>query len=77
MRDVTLLMVWLIGLFVLIGAVMAAVARFVRKDSMEYDRRFIWSTYLQRNGNRKNDPNDHANNRLIDKERGGTKSSET
>lgn len=76
MRDVTLLMVWLIGLFVLIGAVMAAVARFVRKDSMEYDRRFIWSTYL-RNGNRKNDPNDHTNNRLIDKERGGTKSSET
>jgi hypothetical protein len=45
MRDVALLMVWLIGLFGLIGGVLAAVARFVRKDSMKYDKRFTWMTY--------------------------------
>jgi hypothetical protein len=63
MRDVTLLMVWLIGLFVLIGGVMAAVARFVRKDSVEYDKHI-------------NDK--HINDKHInDKERGSSKSSET
>jgi uncharacterized membrane protein len=42
MEDVAYLMVWLIGLFVLIGLVMAAVARLVRKDTMSYDRKTIW-----------------------------------
>lgn len=45
MRDAALLMVWLIGLFGLIGCVLAAVARFVRKDSIRYDRQFTWSAY--------------------------------
>ncbi|WP_372663265.1 hypothetical protein [Cohnella sp.] len=45
MKDVTLLLVWLIAMFGLIGGVMAAVARFVRKDSMNYDKRFTWSDY--------------------------------
>jgi uncharacterized membrane protein HdeD (DUF308 family) len=59
MRDVTLLMVWLIGLFVLIGGVMAAVARFVHKDSVEYDKRFTWATYSLWNGSSRNkDPKD-------------------
>jgi uncharacterized membrane protein HdeD (DUF308 family) len=37
MRDAALLAIWLIGLFGLIGGVLAAVARFVKKDSMRYD----------------------------------------
>jgi hypothetical protein len=45
MRDAALLAVWLIGLFGLIGCVMAAVARFVRKDSIKYDKQFTWSAY--------------------------------
>jgi uncharacterized membrane protein HdeD (DUF308 family) len=54
MRDVTLLMVWLIGLFVLIGGVLAAVARFVRKDSVDYDKRFTWATHSLWNGSSRN-----------------------
>lgn len=45
MRDAALLTVWLIGLFGLIGCVLAAVARFVKKDSMNYDRQFTWQAY--------------------------------
>jgi hypothetical protein len=45
MEDVALLLVWLIGLFGLIGGVMAAVARFVQKDSMSYDKQFTWVGY--------------------------------
>ncbi|QJD81715.1 hypothetical protein [Cohnella herbarum] len=45
MRDAALLTVWLIGLFGLIGCVMAAVARFVKKDSMKYDKQFTWQSY--------------------------------
>lgn len=45
MRDVTLLLVWLVAMFGLIGGVMAAVARFVRRDSASYDKRFTWTAY--------------------------------
>jgi hypothetical protein len=58
MRDVTLLMVWLIALFGLIGGVMAAVARFVRRDSVKYDKRFTWASYSIWNSSRNKDPND-------------------
>lgn len=59
MRDVTLLLVWLIALFGLIGGVMAAVARFVRRDSMSFDKRFIWMAYKSLNNpNDKNKSND-------------------
>ncbi|WP_169732278.1 hypothetical protein [Cohnella thermotolerans] len=36
------LAVWLIGLFSLIGFVMAAVANLVRKDTREHDKKFVW-----------------------------------
>lgn len=59
MRDVTLLLVWLVALFGLIGGVMAAVARFVRKDSTSFDKRFTWtaynSLYNPRDKNKSND----------------------
>lgn len=45
MRDAALLFVWLVGLFSLIGGVLAAVARFVRKDSIRYDERFTWASF--------------------------------
>ncbi len=45
MRDAALLAVWLIGIFGLIGVVMAALARFVEQDSMEYDKRFTWKSF--------------------------------
>jgi len=41
-KDIAYLAVWLIGLFSLIGFVMAAVAQLVRKDTMEHDKRFVW-----------------------------------
>lgn len=41
-KEIAYLVVWLIGLFSLIGFVMAAVAQLVRKDSMEHDKRFVW-----------------------------------
>ncbi|MFC5703513.1 hypothetical protein ACFPVX_19665 [Cohnella faecalis] len=44
MNEPAILLIWLIGLFGLIGAVMAAVVRLVRKDSIEYDKRFTWRT---------------------------------
>jgi hypothetical protein len=44
MREAAFLMVWLAGLFGLVGLVIAAVARLVRRDTIDYDRRFIWRT---------------------------------
>ncbi|CAM3724344.1 hypothetical protein COLU111180_05150 [Cohnella lubricantis] len=41
-NEMTYLVVWLIGLFGLVGFVMAAVAQMVRKDTMEHDKRFVW-----------------------------------
>jgi hypothetical protein len=58
MRDAALLAVWLIGLFGLIGCVLAAVARFVKKDSMKYDKQFTWIGYSSLwNGNRNKNSN--------------------
>jgi len=37
-----ILVLWLIGLFSLIGFVMSAVVRLVRHDTLEYDREFLW-----------------------------------
>jgi hypothetical protein len=56
MRDAALLAVWLIGTFGLIGVVMAALARFVERDSMEYDKQFTWksfSSWTERNPDNK------------------------
>jgi hypothetical protein len=50
--------VWLLALFGLIGGVMGAVARFVRRDSMNYDKRFTWASYSFWSSNRNKDPND-------------------
>ncbi|WP_239617278.1 hypothetical protein [Cohnella mopanensis] len=52
MRDAALLAIWLIGLFSLIGCVLTAVARFVRKDSMKYDRQFTWWAFRNWDGDR-------------------------
>lgn len=40
--DLAYLAVWLIGLFSLIGFVLAAVARLVHRDTIEYDKEFLW-----------------------------------
>jgi len=47
MEEAAILAVWLIGLFGLIGVVMAAVARFVRRDSMNYDRQITWIGFAE------------------------------
>lgn len=52
MRDAALLAVWLIGLFGLIGGVVIAVARFVRRDTARYDEQVTWAAYAPGNGDR-------------------------
>ncbi|MBB6636395.1 hypothetical protein [Cohnella thailandensis] len=42
MEEPVYLLIWLIGLFGLIGFVLAAVTNLVRKDTTEYDKRFTW-----------------------------------
>ncbi len=57
MDDGAWLVLWLIGLFALIGFVMAAVANLVRKDTMEHDKRFVWrvgANWDENGGGRKN-----------------------
>jgi uncharacterized membrane protein HdeD (DUF308 family) len=54
MRDAALLAVWLIGVFGLIGGVMAAVARFVKRDSTKYDEQFTWKTFTETKPDAKN-----------------------
>jgi len=58
MRDAALLAVWLIGLFTLIGGVLAAVARFVRRDSARYDEQFTWAAFTHVKFNRRKEPNE-------------------
>jgi len=53
MRDAALLFVWLVGLSALIGGVLFAVARFVRRDSTRYDERFTWAAFAP--GSRRRD----------------------
>jgi len=48
MQSIAIFIVWLLGLFGMIGVVMAAVARFVRLDSMAYDKQFTWRGYDSR-----------------------------
>jgi len=40
------LVVWLIGLFGIVGIVIVYVARFVIKDSFAYDEPFVWRRKL-------------------------------
>ncbi|GFN32062.1 hypothetical protein [Paenibacillus xylaniclasticus] len=40
------LVVWLIGLFGIVGIVIGYVARFVMKDSLAYDESFVWQRKL-------------------------------
>ncbi|EFM12872.1 conserved hypothetical protein [Paenibacillus curdlanolyticus YK9] len=40
------LVVWLIGLFGIVGIVLVNVARFVNKDSLAYDEAFVWRRRL-------------------------------
>jgi hypothetical protein len=42
MNEPVYLLIWLIGLFVLIGIVLAVVRTLVTKDTIGYDKRFIW-----------------------------------
>ena len=44
MNEPAILGIWLIGLFGLIGAVLAAVAQLVEKDTMNYDSKFTWKS---------------------------------
>lgn len=55
-KEIAYLVVWLIGLFGLIGFVMAAVAQLVRKDSMEHDKRFVWRVKPDWDRKEKNKP---------------------
>lgn len=46
MRDQAVYLgVWLVGLFGIIGVVMTALTRAVRKDTTAYDKQFTWQTY--------------------------------
>lgn len=40
------LIIWLLGMFGIIGIVVGSVARFVLKDSLSYDERFVWGRKL-------------------------------
>jgi hypothetical protein len=46
------LIVWLIGLFGIIGVVIVSVARFVIKDSLAYDEAFVWQRKLPKESKR-------------------------
>ncbi|WP_165418310.1 hypothetical protein [Cohnella kolymensis] len=45
MKDLVILLIWLLGVFGLIGVVIAAVARLVRRDSTAHDKQFLWHVY--------------------------------
>jgi hypothetical protein len=47
MQEIALFFVWLIGLFGLIGVVMAAVVRLVQRDTTAYDKEFTWKAFSQ------------------------------
>ncbi|WP_169306577.1 hypothetical protein [Cohnella pontilimi] len=44
MNEPVYLVVWLLGLFGLLGCVLAGVARLVKRDTTEHDRRYVWKT---------------------------------
>ncbi|GKU78435.1 hypothetical protein [Paenibacillus sp. L3-i20] len=35
-------LIWAIGMFTIIGVVIGLLARFVQRDSWDYDEKFIW-----------------------------------
>ncbi|MBW5444738.1 hypothetical protein GE107_01480 [Cohnella sp. CFH 77786] len=45
MEDAAYLVLCLAALFAMIGAVLAGLARMVKRDTTEYDRRFLWHVY--------------------------------
>ncbi len=51
MREAAFFAVWIIGLFALIGGVLAAAARFVKRDSSAYDEQVTWA-HVSRNRER-------------------------
>ncbi|WP_424765926.1 hypothetical protein [Paenibacillus sp. sgz302251] len=48
LAEYAFLMIWLIGMFGIIGTVVGAVARFVRSDSQSHDEQFVWKRRLPR-----------------------------
>ncbi|GMK40584.1 hypothetical protein PCCS19_36400 [Paenibacillus sp. CCS19] len=46
------LIVWLIGLFGIVGVVIVSVAQFVVKDSLAYDEAFVWQRKLPKDKGR-------------------------
>lgn len=40
------LIIWLLGMFGIIGIVVGSVARFVLLDSLSHDERFVWGRKL-------------------------------
>ncbi|MBN2983421.1 MULTISPECIES: hypothetical protein [Cohnella] len=56
MEEGVILTLALLAMFGLIGAVMLAVARMVREDSLKHDRRFIWT--IKDDPGKKGDPTD-------------------
>ncbi|THF73874.1 hypothetical protein [Cohnella fermenti] len=56
MEEPVYLFVWLLGLFGLIGFVMAAVTNLVRKDTTTYDKRITWQWKREWEEERENKP---------------------
>lgn len=45
MENLAILAVWLVGLFILVGIVLVALTKMVRRDTMRYDKRFTWQAH--------------------------------
>ncbi|ACT02457.1 MULTISPECIES: hypothetical protein [Paenibacillus] len=45
-QEYAYMAVWLLGLFGIVGTVIACVARFVVKDSLSYDQTHVWRRKL-------------------------------
>ncbi|MFC5532240.1 hypothetical protein [Cohnella yongneupensis] len=43
--EAAFLVVWLVGLFGILGIVLAALTRMVRRDSTDYDKKFTWRAF--------------------------------
>ena len=68
MREAALFAVWIIGLFTLIGGVLAATARFVRRDSSAYDEQITWSRF-PRNRERDRDRQPEGTSEILREDR--------
>lgn len=40
-------LVWLLGMFGIVGIVVGSVARFVKYDTQSYDEQFVWGKKLE------------------------------